>query len=761
MEPPECQEAPEKSSNPARPSTFNRVRRAYFTGLNLVANWWFDWWQAVFAFAILCVMGVTLIFWAPTLQIEIGKIDKDLLTAIDTLLVTIGGSLIGATAIVSAMVMYALQVNVERMPHKLFRRLSADLKIFLAFVGTFSLATLVAALSMVVTQQDVVLPLFTAFWSLVLILTLFGFAYRRTLDLVSPSFQLIFIVKEARKDLARWEKHAERISRSIPSPSKAEEDSLSSSLDIPRLQFYQQFPYWTQRANEALFYALSFATRYAEKGDYGVVNAAYSAVLAIHACYIKAKGKTFVAANGFLDSPLTGDAFLSDTLETLRQMHREAVTQGNERYIVANFQVMAKLAELYLSIDYASRHVTSKTHANLAAHYLADAIKEVIPHNRPDVLMKGARLLGYHAQLCLSHDSIDNISQLSERISEIALVGIARQEQMPVTTCAVNELGKLSISILQSTKRHDLRFSLHELRRDIHYVAMLVIKNTKDTPLSNRHSHALGGYYSATDPTAFAGLLTELSKQLVQVKADNQAAQQVFRNIRDWSDQLYDTQKELLLESVAVKSHFTFDMIHWVMQVTNVLAELSKAKACPPHIQVDLQKNANWLISTFSWLPDDKDSATHLEHFQLHERLFESAMSLYANECYDISKTVAKLLVSWAFRAGRHENGWGTLEQSIYCVAVLSLRPELQPVTSVGELAVCMMKYPISQELLDRTARDIRSTAQSPFEDRHLPGIEHDMSLEDPKKLSETLMIFANVLSPGTASELIRSRHVF
>ena len=218
----------------------------------------------------------------------------------------------------------------------------------------------------------------------------------------------------------------------------------------------------------------------------------------------------------------------------MRQTHREAITQGNERYILANLQLMARLAELYLRIDYGSKYVTNKTHANLAAHYLAEAIKEVIPQNRPDVLMQGVRLLGNHSQYCLAFDSTDHISQLSERISEIAFVVILRPEQLPVSVCALDELGKLTIALLASTRNCDLRFPLHELRRDIQHFSLLVINSTKDNPLGNRHSHDLGGYYSATDPTAFPGVLSELANQLLKADKGNEGAQQCIRIIHEW-----------------------------------------------------------------------------------------------------------------------------------------------------------------------------------------------------------------------------------
>ena len=43
-----------------------------------------------------------------------------------TLFLTVGAALLGATAIVASLVLFAMQVNVELMPSGLFKRLSSD-----------------------------------------------------------------------------------------------------------------------------------------------------------------------------------------------------------------------------------------------------------------------------------------------------------------------------------------------------------------------------------------------------------------------------------------------------------------------------------------------------------------------------------------------------------------------------------------------------------------------------------------------------------
>ena len=76
------------------------------------------------------------------------------LSGFQTLLVTLGGSLVGAAAIAFSLIMFAMQVNVERMPHGLFRRFSSDIKLMSAFGMTFLVAVTIMVLSVLFRHQQ-------------------------------------------------------------------------------------------------------------------------------------------------------------------------------------------------------------------------------------------------------------------------------------------------------------------------------------------------------------------------------------------------------------------------------------------------------------------------------------------------------------------------------------------------------------------------------------------------------------------------------
>lgn len=93
------------------------------------------------------------------------------------LILNVGSALIGAAAIVTSLVMFAMQVNIERMPHGLFRRLSSDRKLLGAFALAFLLAIGVATLSTFVDQARLAQVVLAASWAVVFILICFMYAY--------------------------------------------------------------------------------------------------------------------------------------------------------------------------------------------------------------------------------------------------------------------------------------------------------------------------------------------------------------------------------------------------------------------------------------------------------------------------------------------------------------------------------------------------------------------------------------------------------
>jgi len=738
---------------------WQRIYRAHYRLSLLRSRYGF---LATTAFLTLLIMASAIL--APTIQgaLEPYFSTDERFSGLRTLLVTLGGSLVGAAAIAFSLVMFAMQVNVERMPHGLFRKFSSDPKLLGAFCATFLLAIGVATLSLVQDRSRLAVAILMAGWGTLLILILFLYVYRRALTLISPTQQLALVVADTQRDLRAWVRRSRRAMPILEHSEKQNtehESRLRSTHDLPRVTYFQLNPHWTTVAQRAILHSISFARRYAEQGDHEVSNVALSAIVAINAAYVEAKGKTFFTTHLMFDNPLSRDGFITETLEYLRQNIQIGISRGDEQQIEQTFRAMAALCRIFLSIDYATEHA-SKTHAHLAAGYLSSAVQSVVPHNMPDVLMEGVRLMGEVAQFVLSYGEPDDIATITEKIALISCAGVAKEDYRPVTQVGIEQLAKLTFELIRSGS-HDIRFPVSEIRSDVSLVVKLFL-NIPETPLSSIHSNYLAPYYSGTSADTLQARLTELVNALAKAEANDVAAKRVIRHVEQWGDKLYQTEKEILLAAIQKRSHFTFDIIHWIAHITKLLLAVSNVSACEDHTRDKLRESALWLISVLSLIPDDKEVAAFVENYSMTEILFDAAVDAHNRDCDEVASQVRDLLLSWMFKAGKYEIGWAILERACYGLATLELIQGKDGSTLLVAISdrLASPNAP-DQTIRDRAAREIRERAATLYRDGHWSsGIERSMSQVDATKLGPLLGEIANRLSPGTANEPVHP-HIF
>lgn len=708
---------------------------------------------AAVIFLLICVSTYFLPVWQSTLEPYLSAQDR--LADLRSVFLALGSALIGAAAIAFSLVMFAMQVNVERMPHGLFRRLSADKRIIGAFGGTFLIAISVACASLIPDVSWAAMASLASAWGIVLIFGLFLYAYRRALLLINPIKQLHLLVNDASHEMRAWVRRAKRAAPlfgGTDSGHDVEDGSVRSTHDLQRTAYFQVNPHWTIGAQQAIQHAISFTRRYVEHGDHEVSGAALSAVVKVNQAYVEAKGKTFFANYSLVDNPLCSDGFINDTLEHLRQNIRIGISRGDEQQIEQTLRAMATLVQVYIRIDYSDPH-GSKTHAHLAATYLSGAVKSVAPHDMADVLMEGVRLMGQSAHLLLAHGEPSDIVALADEIGLVANIGVVNEKYRPVTVTAVDQLARLTFALIR-TKAHHVGFASDRLKENVAMVAKLLLGTAPDTPLASVHRANLGPYYSTQSLLSW---LTDLVSALAKAKPEDETAKTVIRNIEDWADGLYRTEKELLLLAIEKRSHFTFDMIHWIARVTKFLLAVSNTPACDDHTGDKLRKHALWLISTLSWVPDDEETVTFVENYGMTETLFEAAIDAYHRDCLEVSEKVRGLLLGWAFNGGGHPTGWAILERSMYGIATLALITEnSQVVEDLKRNIADRLAKPDApdQQIRDRTARDIRSRATTLYREGHWSShIEHEMSRVDRGELRSLLEELANILSPETVGE--------
>jgi hypothetical protein len=163
------------------------------------------------------------------------------------------------------------------------------------------------------------------------------------------------------------------------------------------------------------------------------------------------------------------------------------------------------------------------------------------------------------------------------------------------------------------------------------------------------------------------------------------------------------------------------------------------------------------LIAVLSWVPDDEETVKFVENFQMTETLFEAAVDAHKRGCPELTDNIDKIMLSWTFKAGRHQTGLAILEKSVYGIATLTLltndagaetrlKAEINSRMTAGGLP--------SKELRDRAALEIRRRAASLYRNGHWPSaIENGMAQSDHHRLPPLLEEIADIISPETMGQ--------
>ncbi|MBE9638284.1 hypothetical protein [Salipiger mangrovisoli] len=668
------------------------------------------------------------------------------LAAFTSALITLGGALVGAAAIVSSLVLFSMQVNIERMPHGLFRKLSQDPRLLAAFAGTFIFALAISGISLFVSQERIGLVTLGTVWLIGLILALFLYGYRRALLLVNPLKQLEIIVLQSERDLRMWGKRATRTGPLIAGEAPQVGEPEKHKFDTARLIFFQKNPSWTLEATKSVQYAVSFARRYAEQGDHEVSAAAINAILAINNAYISTKGRTFIASNPFADADLSTDAFINHTLECLRQTGHIAVARGDEQLTRQNLQAITRLAILYLNISYSSSRA-SRTHTHLATNYLTNEVQQLLPLNRPDIIMEGVRQMGTCAARLMRTEEPDSILDLVRDIGSIACTGVTRENYRPIISTGVAQLAMLSGQLL-TLKEHDVGLAADAIRNAMANISRLVISLPSVGPFDHS-SHYLSPFYSG----ALLNRLVKIANGLAEAPADDEAAKNVIWNLSNWADGTQSSAKEQMLYAIEKRSNFAFETFTWLHHMANVLISAAASPACDASLSNDLRNIAQRLLGVFTFIPTDKETLGFVGSYDIAETLYEAASFAEDNDASEVSEAVAGYLLSWAFRASTHKTGWHTLEHAIYALATLALKspdPTFRSAVLLGnikkKLDLGAAPDPAIRTDVAKNIRDCANTLHSGA--HHTSLIEEDMLEVDHSKLEPLLRDIADLLAP-------------
>lgn len=679
---------------------------------------------------------------------QLGEGQQDKIANFRALVGAVGGALVGATAIAFSVVMFSVQINFARMPYGLFRRLSTDKPLLGFFVGTFILAFLVA-ITALVPAEYVTEGVWVAGWSSALSLILFILAYRRSLELINPIFQISLVEEEATKALALWGKHADRSSKLLAlNPGVAE-----PSRDIARAGYFALSPNWTGAAKQAISHAIAFARSYGLLGDYEVSRRALQSVVVVNDSYILAKGKTFFTLSMFGDSPESTDGVVNHSLEILRQHIRDALLRKDERAVELALQTVTTLAILYSKIDYGRLGTSGKFHAKLAGGYLSDAVKAILAHDMPDVVMEGVRQLGKAGNALVVNSRPNDAMAIVETLALLGAAASINEKMRPVTRVAVRELTSILIATLRCTS-HDVKFATKRINENVELVAETVINQVPDTVFTQAHGDNLSAFYSLLSESTLPYWLTGVANALSAPGADTTEAKRLVDNVDDWAESLPRGQKTILLLAIGKRSLFTQQLIAWISLVSRALMLVANSSSSREPTSVSLRRSSAGLVWLVSQIPNEKEAVKFVTSLNLIEELFEIGFDAIRFSSTEPFESAERMLFDWVLDRGHFLND-SEVEEGLAALATLS-------VLNAGKLWTADLNVALAAKikalpLFDHpkrtnVARRIRRRVERLGYDKHsLSRIDNAMSQTDPATLRARLLGIADLLMPPPA----------
>ncbi|WP_370033131.1 hypothetical protein [Qipengyuania mesophila] len=699
---------------------------------------------------------ISLVVWRP-LQAWLGALlDPVGAAALRGLISTVGAAMIGATAIAASFILFALQVNVERLPHGLFRHFSSDRKLIASVAASLLLAIAGTTLSLVADAGHLATIVLVGILALLLILRLLYFAYRRSLQLIDPTQQLQLIYSRMARDLQRTSSRLDTMSTLVELEENPPARRIESKFDTRRAIVLQANPNWTVDVKTTVGQAAAYARRAGENGDLEVSAVALSMIVNLNAAYVQTKGRTFFSNQLLIDNPLVTDGVFNEALENLRRLSAVALTRRDELQLEQIFNTMDALVNVFCRIGYANDH-DSKSHALLAAGYLESAVEAVLPSGLTDTVMRGLQAIGRSSNHFVQASASQEATSLIKKIAAIGCFGAIKPDQKPIALVAMEELRDLTLSILRS-EDHDSGFALRQLREAVSSVARTFLQ--MPDAIFGGHATYLAPYYSVTTQTSLCSTLTQLGNALAEREAGDALASRVIDHLEIWADGLFHSQKDLLLLSVEKRSPFFFDIAHWIAHVSEVLLFVASVPAAREHARGELRKHAHWLASTLSWIPVDVETAKFVEGWSHRDNMTDLALQCRRLGEAETYQAVERIMFNWALEAGKHHTGWDTLSQWLLAVAGLAL-------TSGDDNDATMLKGRLTtklaladapnQEMRDRAARCLREAAnevrQREFE---IDRVRQLLSSGENAATRLLLTEMANILSPGTKDEPVR-----
>jgi len=527
-----------------------------------------------------------------------------------TLFIAIGASILGVIAITFALSIFSVQQASERFTPSIIGKFSKDKTSRNIFWAIASTSFIFFIFALIPLESLVFYEVFLSLALLFIIFILLRKQYAHIVNIVNPSYQLVFNHNAAIKLLNKIDKWLDfniKIGAIKPgsagmksSDEQQGENDKNKQRDHLRSGLILRSPYLFNLVEKSLEQIYSLISTYIPRKDYEVLNIGFFHIYSVVFKYLEVKSGTFFPSSIIKAYDFSSDNFLNNVFEKLSSFQRVATNEKNMELTKLIINCYTKIAIKCTEIRYLVPNNNEYIHAILAVYYMQQSIEDSVNAGLLDIGIDSSIAQKDIGLILIRKNAITNILTIFDNLNKIAFYGITKEK---ATFLISYPIQAYSYFLREWLFNKDVQLDLlpsyiFEKVKDIIQL-YLKFKNFESSPQSVELQYALGDFVDMSKPLALPYVFDEIKSKLSDEKLPKEEKDDIKDKIMDLGDELWRFYDELS-KHAAEKESF---LIHFIdsnlFHISMTLLQIQQSNEFDEKQKKDILEDIGWITSVY------------------------------------------------------------------------------------------------------------------------------------------------------------------
>jgi hypothetical protein len=527
-----------------------------------------------------------------------------------TLFIAIGCSILGVIAITFALSIFSVQQASERFTPSIIGKFSKDKIGRNIFWAIASISFIFFIFALIPLESLVFYEVFLSLALLFIIFILLRKQYAHIVNIVNPSYQLIFHHNTAIKLLNKIDKWLDlniklgAIKPGLTDMKSSDEQQRKNDKNKQRDQLRSglilRSPYLFYPAEKSLEQIYSLISTYLPRKDYEVLNRGFLYIYSVVFKYLEIKSGTFFPSSIIKAYDFSSDSFLNNVFEKLASFQRVATNEKNMELTKLIIICYTNIAIKCTEIRYLVRNNNEYIHAMLAVYYMQQSIEDSVNAGLLDIGIDGSIAQKDIGLILIRKNAQTNILSILDNLKKIAFYGITKEK---ATFLISYPIQAYSYFLREWVFNKDVELELlpNFIFEKVGVIIQLYLKfrSFESSPQSVELQYALGDFVDLSKPLAFPYIFDEVFSRIEDEKFPKKEKDSLKNKILDLAKDLwrfYDNLSKYAAEEESFLIHFIDSNL---LHISMTLLQTRESNEFDQGQKKEILKYIAWIISIY------------------------------------------------------------------------------------------------------------------------------------------------------------------